>query len=214
MTILENCDGAVIVPIVDYVLEDIRVRAVGHFLEKVSAGGLAPLRQPTLGDMIVCALRGMRLVEDNPVQMGIRNLAGSLADERGPVVPSTPAAMCDRFKKREGHDGRCHSFSAEYFTQTLFLSRANCFRHRTDARGEAPNGAGSNRGAIVIRQWKRRVVETGAATAVAADEDVGPASILRAAQARITAGIRARARISSPSRRFSQSFQPFMHGCS
>src|SRR2546425_7747441 len=36
----------------------------------------------------------------------------------------------------------------------------------------------------VIRQWKRRV-ETGAATAVAADEDVVPASLLRAAQARI-----------------------------
>src|SRR6266851_6126193 len=36
----------------------------------------------------------------------------------------------------------------------------------------------------VIRQWKRRV-ETGAATAAAADEDVVPASLLRAAQARI-----------------------------
>ena len=36
----------------------------------------------------------------------------------------------------------------------------------------------------VIRQWKRRV-ETGATTAVAADEDVVPASLLRAAQARI-----------------------------
>jgi transposase len=33
----------------------------------------------------------------------------------------------------------------------------------------------------VIRQWKRRV-ESGAATAVAADEDVVPASLLRAAQ--------------------------------
>jgi transposase len=36
----------------------------------------------------------------------------------------------------------------------------------------------------VIRQWKRRV-EAGVATAVAADEDVVPASLLRAAQARI-----------------------------
>ena len=36
----------------------------------------------------------------------------------------------------------------------------------------------------VIRQWKRRV-EAGAATAVAADEDVVPASLLRAAQGRV-----------------------------
>ena len=36
----------------------------------------------------------------------------------------------------------------------------------------------------VIRQWKRRV-EAGATTAVAADEDVVPASLLRAAQGRI-----------------------------
>jgi len=36
----------------------------------------------------------------------------------------------------------------------------------------------------VIRQWKQRV-EAGAATAVAADEDVVPASRLRAAQGRI-----------------------------
>ena len=35
----------------------------------------------------------------------------------------------------------------------------------------------------VIRQWKRRV-ESGATTAVAADEDVVPASLLRAAQVR------------------------------
>ena len=33
----------------------------------------------------------------------------------------------------------------------------------------------------VIRQWKRRV-QMGAATAVALDEDVAPASLLRAAQ--------------------------------
>jgi transposase len=36
----------------------------------------------------------------------------------------------------------------------------------------------------VIRQWKRRI-EAGAATAVAADEDVAPASLLRGAQGRI-----------------------------
>ena len=36
----------------------------------------------------------------------------------------------------------------------------------------------------VIRQWKQRV-EAGAATAVAAGEDVVPASLLRAAQGRV-----------------------------
>jgi hypothetical protein len=56
----------------DYVLEEVRVGGGRHVLEDVSADGLAPRRQSTLRDRLLRALRGMRLVEGNPVQMGIR----------------------------------------------------------------------------------------------------------------------------------------------
>ena len=104
MTICENGDRAVVVPILDDTLEDVRVGTNGHVLEKVSGDGLAPHRQPTRGDLFLGAIHRMRLVEDNPVQMGIRL---QNADQQRAVPAADINNRAERGEIVRGHHRHC-----------------------------------------------------------------------------------------------------------
>ena len=65
MAVLEDPERPLVVPIVNDMLQDVRVPAARHFLEKVPAHDVAAFTQSMFGDRFPGALGGLRLIEDD-----------------------------------------------------------------------------------------------------------------------------------------------------
>src|SRR5262245_13413336 len=72
MTIPENRDGACVVPIVDDVLEDVRVAATSHLQKKISADCFAAFPHADRLDALLRSVGHMGHVEKDSPQTGMR----------------------------------------------------------------------------------------------------------------------------------------------
>jgi MFS family permease len=68
----QNRRRAIVVPVVDDVLDDVRFSAGRHFVEEVATDSLASRLQSRFGDLGARFVGGLRQVEDDPVQIRIR----------------------------------------------------------------------------------------------------------------------------------------------
>ena len=100
VTIPENGDRTFFVPVVNDVLQQIGVTAVGYCPEEVSADHPAPLGDAAALDLVDRALRDVRLIEDDSLQMG---MGGQDAYQQRSVSASD---IDDRAERREVVGGR------------------------------------------------------------------------------------------------------------
>jgi hypothetical protein len=67
----KNRDRPFIVPIVDDVLQEIRIATLRHLLEEVSADCTTPVREASRRDLFAGAVRNVRLIVDDSVEMRV-----------------------------------------------------------------------------------------------------------------------------------------------
>jgi len=68
----QNRRRAIVVPVMDDVLDDVCFSAGRHFVEEVATDGLASRLQSRFGDLDARLVGGLRQVEDDPVQIRLR----------------------------------------------------------------------------------------------------------------------------------------------
>jgi hypothetical protein len=71
VTVAKNGERPFIVPVVDDVLQEVRIATARHVLEEVPADCTTPVRETSHSDLFAGAVRDMWLVEDDSVEMRV-----------------------------------------------------------------------------------------------------------------------------------------------